>query len=76
MSDRDEYLPDDALAEIVLEGGPPDLPCVTRDGDYSLSAEILKIQHRNGYEHFERVGEPADVGPLVFRWTMRTKIAE
>jgi hypothetical protein len=38
----------------------------------------IKILHHGGYEHFERVSpSDEDIAPqIIFRWTMRTKVAE
>ncbi|MFI0481374.1 DUF5988 family protein [Actinomadura sp. 9N215] len=68
-------VPDADTVEVVLEGNP-DLPDVFRAGRSALAERRLKIAHRGGYEHFELVGEPGDRAPAVFRWTMRTRIAE
>lgn len=64
--------------DAVLVGGPDDLPAAVRrtrvrDGD------TIKVVHRGGYEHFDCDERPQDQerpGPRVFRWTMRTRIAE
>ncbi|MEU1806419.1 DUF5988 family protein [Streptomyces sp. NPDC019937] len=74
MTEQSTYFPDGGPIEVVLEGGPEDLPRAHRTGRSSLAARKLKIQHRNGYEHFELVD--GDLVPAVFRWIMRTKIAE
>ncbi|MEU4894103.1 DUF5988 family protein [Streptomyces sp. NPDC044780] len=76
MSDHISCLSDGSPIEVVLEGGPDDLPRAFRTGRSTLTTRKLKIQHRNGYEHFELVNESADITPAIFRWTMRTKIAE
>jgi hypothetical protein len=39
----------------------------------------LKVKHHGGYEHFEREGQatgPTLGSAVIFRWTMRTRIAE
>ncbi|MDN5747143.1 MAG: DUF5988 family protein [Pseudonocardia sp.] len=61
--------------EVVLEGGPLGIP---RSMSTPAGAEIdrIKIQHLNGYEHFELDPTTADSVPLHFCWTMRTRIAE
>jgi hypothetical protein len=77
MNDLNHNAPPMAAVDVVLVGGPADLPEAVRrtrarDGD------TIKIVHRDGYEHFEhdrRPGPDPD-GPRVFRWTMRTRIAE
>lgn len=74
MTEQSTYFPDGVPIEVILEGGPDDLPRAHRTGQSSLATRKLKIQHRNGYEHFELVDD--DLVPVVFRWIMRTKIAE
>ncbi|MET7763196.1 DUF5988 family protein [Streptomyces sp. NPDC005336] len=76
MNDHVSYVADGTPIEVVLEGGPDDLPRAYRAGRSTITAKKLKIQHRNGYEHFELVNESGDITPAIFRWTMRTKIAE
>lgn len=61
--------------EAVLEGGPVDLPADLRSQVVSDGTEKIKVHHRGGHEHFERA-PAAHAGPIVYRWTMRTKIAE
>jgi hypothetical protein len=64
---------DDTCA--VLEGGPADLPPELRVLRTQPTGRTYKLPYRGGYEHFELVNEDSgDV--LVFRWAMRTKIAE
>jgi hypothetical protein len=41
--------------------------------------EKIKLPHYGGYEHFERtgwLGEDTSSQDLIFRWTMRTEVAE
>ena len=64
--------------EVVLVGGPLDLPVAHRYQRAGRTDTKIKVGHRAGYEHFERVDD-ADAGsalPLVFTWTTRTRIAE
>ncbi|WP_099855255.1 DUF5988 family protein [Micromonospora zamorensis] len=62
---------------VVLEGGPADLPAALRRHSDHIEGTKIKILHLGGYEHFERISEEADGSrPVVFRWTMRTRIAE
>jgi hypothetical protein len=64
--------------EVVLVGGPLDLPVAHRYRRASRTETKIKIGHRAGYEHFERADD-ADAGtslPLVFTWTTRTRVAE
>jgi hypothetical protein len=73
---------DSDVVSVVLEGGPPDLPSTWRTQSVAGGEEKIKIMHRGGYEHFERDGDVAradraDRGArVIFRWTMRTRIAE
>jgi Family of unknown function (DUF5988) len=63
----------------VLEGGPPTLPEAMRTQTVSAFAQKIKIPHYGGYEHFERTAECEEntsANPIVFRWTMRTEVAE
>ncbi|MER5337557.1 DUF5988 family protein [Micromonospora sp. NPDC002717] len=65
------------IIDVVLEGGPADLPADLRSHRVARAEEKIKVRHYGGYEHFERGSAPeaADV-PVVFRWTGRTRIAE
>jgi Family of unknown function (DUF5988) len=75
-------LPDagaDTMIDVVLEGGPLDLPTGLRRRRARAADPTIKVAHRGGYEHFERVGEPAGVPArrqVVYCWTRRTKVAE
>ncbi|WP_026411162.1 DUF5988 family protein [Actinomadura oligospora] len=67
-----------AATDAVLVGGPDDLPEVARHASAGDDTTI-KVLHRGGYEHFERdegLGGREPSGPPVYRWTMRTRIAE
>ena len=67
------------LVTAVLLGGPASLPETQRRQQVPVAEEKIKIQHMGGYEHFHREDEeprPAEDLPLIFNWTMRTKIAE
>lgn len=72
------------LIDVVLTGGPEDLP-----GTLSVPREMIadgkvKVRWHGGYEHYERpgngtrerVGSTDGAEDPVFVWTMRTKIAE
>lgn len=62
-----------------LEGGPISIPDTLRTRQVSPADEKIKIPHYGGYEHFERVGridELISFQQIVFRWTMRTEMAE
>ncbi|MFB9674617.1 DUF5988 family protein [Streptosporangium vulgare] len=74
---------DPAYVEVVLEGGPVDIPRTLRVDAAVFAYGKIKIPRKNGYEHFERPLTPPASGDaiseddaLVFRWTTRTKIAE
>ncbi|MBL1097635.1 DUF5988 family protein [Streptomyces coffeae] len=76
MNEHIGFLADDTEVDVVLEGGPDDLPRAHQAERSSLTSRKLKIQHRDGYEHFELIGTGDDFTPATFRWTGRTKIAE
>ena len=61
----------------VLEGGPLSLPNASRTQLVEPLSEKIKIPFCGGYEHFERTN-PVRENPAqtVFRWTMRTAVAE
>lgn len=65
------------VVDVVLEGGPADLPAELRTNHIDSTRTKIKVEHRGGYEHFERDGPSAsDSQPVVFRWTGRTRVAE
>jgi hypothetical protein len=59
-----------AEVDVVLEGGPSDLPDGERRRRIPAGDLKVKVRHRGGHEHFERTDDG------VYRWTTRTKIAE
>ena len=61
----------------VLEGGPLSLPKASRTQLVEPLSQKIKISFCGGYEHFERTS-PVRENPAhtVFRWTMRTAVAE
>jgi hypothetical protein len=67
--------PDSLVAErgqeVVLQGGPADLPADARRLYVNSTDDKVKVRFGCGYEHFERLG-----GTDQFAWTMRTKVAE
>ncbi|WP_327010429.1 DUF5988 family protein [Dactylosporangium sp. NBC_01737] len=68
---------EDDLYDAFLEGGPRSIEESARFCRTPVDTTKIKLPHRNGYEHFELVREPApEAGPALFRWTGRTKIAE
>jgi hypothetical protein len=78
LDNRDQALSIDAV-DVVLEGGPGDLPDSERHRRATTQEEKVKVAHRGGYEHFERTSEVSSVfgePRLVFRWTTRTRMAE
>ncbi|WP_405111558.1 DUF5988 family protein [Micromonospora sp. NBC_01405] len=65
------------IIDVVLEGGPTNLPAEQRSHRISPAEDKIKVSHYGGYEHFERdTVRVADELPVVFRWTGRTRIAE
>jgi Family of unknown function (DUF5988) len=76
MTDHIGFLPDNGTIDAILEGGPDELPRAIQATQSAVAEKKLKIPHRNGYEHFELVAESTAIAPVLFRWTMRTKIAE
>ncbi|UAB97631.1 hypothetical protein Dvina_05680 [Dactylosporangium vinaceum] len=66
--------------QAVLEGGPADLPTELRNQFVTDGTDKIKVNHYGGHEHFERAPAmlpgPVSAGPAVYRWTMRTKVAE
>jgi hypothetical protein len=59
----------------VLEGGPADLPAADRARAVPAGADKIKVCWQGGYEHFVRQDRGTG-GPVIFRWAMRTRIAE
>ena len=63
--------------EVVLEGGPDSLPTELRTCRVPQETVKIKVPYCGGYEHFERLPvEALADGPVVFRWTQQTRIAE
>ncbi len=63
----------------ILVGGPTSLPEGSRIQAVSRLSDKIKVEHRGGYEHFERQGAPDAAGipeEVRFHWTMRTNVAE
>jgi hypothetical protein len=63
----------------LLEGGPKSIPNTLRTQQVGPADQTIKVPHRGGYEHFERVSEangPISLQRIVFHWTMRTEMAE
>jgi hypothetical protein len=63
----------------VLKDGPNSIPAASRSQAVSPHDEKIKLPHCGGYEHFERTSELDESTParrIIFRWTMRTEVAE
>ena len=60
----------------VLEGGPTTLSERSRTQTICASVEKIKIPHYGGYEHFVRTSELQENTHIIFRWRMRTEVAE
>jgi hypothetical protein len=63
----------------ALEGGPGGIPPDQRTQVICSDDEKIKLPYYGGYEHFERTLEIDETIPpprIIFRWTMRTKVAE
>jgi hypothetical protein len=67
----------EGTVDVVLVGGPSDLPESARGQRMQLDQYKIKVPHHGGYEHFELAdGAPVAAGPLVLHWTGRTRVAE
>lgn len=64
------------LIEVILVGGPADLPAEQRVRTVAPDVDKVKVLHGGGHEHFERAVLGTEDYPVVFRWTCRTRIAE
>jgi hypothetical protein len=73
--------------DVVLVGGPPDLPLAQRVRQVAQLVDKIKVEHRGGYEHFVRregtgrdgASSSATHRPnpwVVYEWDSRTRIAE
>ena len=67
--------------EVVLEGGPVGLPATTRARTRRPAPAGSRCPIWAADEHFERSGDHDGLNDdasrvVIFRWTMRTKIAE
>lgn len=66
----------EAAVDVVLQGGPQGIsPAGVLSGASLAGQDRLKIPHRGGYEHFERLANAVQ-GTAVFQWVARTKLAE
>jgi Family of unknown function (DUF5988) len=79
MESTRETIPAIKPVRAILRGGPESIPDESRVQIVSPRVEKIKMPHFGGYEHFERTtavdasGVPVEV---IFRWTMRTEMAE
>ncbi|WP_405649576.1 DUF5988 family protein [Streptomyces sp. NBC_00019] len=65
--------------EVLLVGGPSAIPDADRVQLSPSLTEKIKYLFGAHYEHFVHEGEFGDVGDRrlpIYRWTMRTAIAE
>jgi hypothetical protein len=63
--------------DIVLKGGPSDIPESARTLKGTRAVRTVKLPRLGGYEHFEAEDSgAATTTTVVYRWTRRTKIAE
>ncbi|MEV7989473.1 DUF5988 family protein [Micromonospora sp. NPDC085948] len=78
MSAESRSIFDPPTVAVVLKGGPEDLPPSERQRHIPQTATKVKVPHLGGHEHFERDegNTSGPGGPVVFRWTMRTRVAE
>jgi hypothetical protein len=71
--------PEISSVQAVLRGGPATIPAASRVQEISPYAEKIKLPHYGGYEHFERMAslvEDTSCRQVIYRWTMRTELAE
>ncbi|MBV9449632.1 MAG: hypothetical protein JO345_27430 [Streptosporangiaceae bacterium] len=75
---RDSHHDNRETIRVVLEGGPPDLPSEMLINHSVLANKKVKVPRYGGYEHYELINDyfSETDGSPVFRWTMRTKVAE
>jgi hypothetical protein len=79
MSDATTGMVDINSVQAVLQGGPATIPTSSRIQEVSPLVEKIKVPHYGGYEHFERAAsliEDTSCRQVIFRWTMRTELAE
>jgi hypothetical protein len=65
--------------QAILQGGPGSIPAASRIKEVGPLEEKVKLPHYGGYEHFERMMslvEDPSCRQVIFRWTMRTEVAE
>jgi hypothetical protein len=79
MEDTAMGIAEISFVQAVLEGGPASIPAQARIQEVTALAEKVKLPHYGGYEHFERscsLIEDTSCRQIIFRWTMRTELAE
>jgi hypothetical protein len=79
MDDLAKATSEVSYVRAVLVGGPTEIPNLMRTRKVGPQEQKIKVPHYGGYEHFERADETGhDVATkqIVYRWTMRTEIAE
>jgi len=79
MDNTTEVTPAMRSVRAVLHGGPESIPSEKRVQLIDPLDGKIKLPHYGGYEHFERIAALHTSGSsaeIVFRWTMRTEIAE
>jgi Family of unknown function (DUF5988) len=79
MNDMTTGMVDISSIQAVLQGGPATIPRTSRTQEVSRLVEKIKLPHYGGYEHFERtvsLVEDISCRQVIFRWTMRTELAE
>jgi hypothetical protein len=79
MDDAVMEMVDLSSVQAILEGGPATIPNTSRRQVVSPLEEKVKLPHYGGYEHFERTGslvEDTSCREIIFRWSMRTELAE
>ncbi len=79
MQDIVNYTSEANSVWAVLVGGPASIPKALRTQTVKPIEQKIKIPHYGGYEHFERtvgLDEITSSEKVVFRWTMRTELAE
>ena len=63
------------IVDVIVEAAPAGVPRRFRVRRSQIVDRTLKLPRAGGYDHLELVAAEAAV-PAVFRWTMRTAIAE
>jgi hypothetical protein len=69
--------PEDGIVDVTLEAAPAGVPAVVQVRRSQIVDRKIKLMRCGGYDHFELVAMASENDSrAVFRWTMRTKIAE